>query len=102
MTQATKTLGETYDALARAWQSGDAGAFESLVKSVTVPSSMHKAPGEFVHDHHFPVLHDILHTVLEERVCLQKLADGMKALTSLDEFLFNALPQLHLKQRNLC
>lgn len=49
--------------------------FECLMQPVAVTPAKHEAAGEFVHDEHLPILHDIILIALEQRVRLERLQD---------------------------
>ena len=46
---------------------------QSLMQAVTVTAARHGAAGEFVNDHHFAVLDQIVNIILEQEMCLQAL-----------------------------
>ena len=52
-------------------------SFDGLVQPVGIPAADHQTAGEFVHDHHFAVLHHIVHIPLHQAVGLQRLDQVM-------------------------
>ena len=54
---------------------------DGLVKSVAVATSLHDTSGLLIYDLDFIVVDDVFHVLVEERVSLQELVDGVHALS---------------------
>ena len=54
--------------------------FNRLMEAVAPAAARHQAPCKFVDDHHFAILHHVLHVALEKRVRLERLVDVVEDL----------------------